>query len=175
MEALLYLIYAYQNNKELLSKGPYRGHDEELISHYRRECLLVSEGWNILQKLNFPFSLNKSDSVAVFSKNQKPKKLSLKITKISIRKRWEEEMYVVKIKNVFVLSNQFIILSGVLTATVSGLGKSNTGQYWWVSSQCYCSWTGTQIFRKRHQQVVSFFLDCVTCFLAIARKGKSRW
>lgn len=44
MEALLYLIYAYQNNKELLSKGPYRGHDEELISHYRRECLLVSEG-----------------------------------------------------------------------------------------------------------------------------------
>ncbi|NXE74228.1 UBP25 hydrolase, partial [Cochlearius cochlearius] len=44
MEALLYLIYAYQNNKELLSKGPYRGHDEDLISHYRRECLLVSEG-----------------------------------------------------------------------------------------------------------------------------------
>ncbi|KAM7181856.1 ubiquitin carboxyl-terminal hydrolase 25 isoform 5-T6 [Macrochelys suwanniensis] len=40
MEALLYLIYAYQNNKELLSKGLYRGHDEELISHYRRECLL---------------------------------------------------------------------------------------------------------------------------------------
>uniref|UniRef100_A0A8D0H5D8 Ubiquitin carboxyl-terminal hydrolase 25 n=1 Tax=Sphenodon punctatus TaxID=8508 RepID=A0A8D0H5D8_SPHPU len=40
MEALLYLIYAYQNNKELLLKGPYRGHDDELISHYRRECLL---------------------------------------------------------------------------------------------------------------------------------------
>ncbi|XP_030435800.1 ubiquitin carboxyl-terminal hydrolase 25 isoform X3 [Gopherus evgoodei] len=40
MEALLYLIYAYQNNKELLSRGLYRGHDEELISHYRRECLL---------------------------------------------------------------------------------------------------------------------------------------
>lgn len=40
MEALLYLIYAYQSNKELLSKGLYRGHDEELISHYRRECLL---------------------------------------------------------------------------------------------------------------------------------------
>ncbi|XP_028938611.2 ubiquitin carboxyl-terminal hydrolase 25 isoform X2 [Ornithorhynchus anatinus] len=40
MEALLYLICAYQNNKELLSKGLYRGHDEELISHYRRECLL---------------------------------------------------------------------------------------------------------------------------------------
>ncbi|XP_074069927.1 ubiquitin carboxyl-terminal hydrolase 25 isoform X2 [Macrotis lagotis] len=40
IEAILYLICAYQNNKELLSKGPYRGHDEELISHYRRECLL---------------------------------------------------------------------------------------------------------------------------------------
>ncbi|XP_074853678.1 ubiquitin carboxyl-terminal hydrolase 25 isoform X2 [Carettochelys insculpta] len=40
MEALLYLIYAYQTNKELLSKGLYRGHDDELISHYRRECLL---------------------------------------------------------------------------------------------------------------------------------------
>ncbi|NXW71840.1 UBP25 hydrolase, partial [Hirundo rustica] len=48
MEALLYLIYAYQNNKELLSKGPYRGHDEELISHYRRECLLVT---NLQEKL----------------------------------------------------------------------------------------------------------------------------
>uniref|UniRef100_G3VV53 Ubiquitin carboxyl-terminal hydrolase 25 n=2 Tax=Sarcophilus harrisii TaxID=9305 RepID=G3VV53_SARHA len=40
IEAIQYLICAYQNNKELLSKGPYRGHDEELISHYRRECLL---------------------------------------------------------------------------------------------------------------------------------------
>uniref|UniRef100_A0AAR2IYQ3 Ubiquitin carboxyl-terminal hydrolase n=1 Tax=Pygocentrus nattereri TaxID=42514 RepID=A0AAR2IYQ3_PYGNA len=40
VEALMYLIYAYQYNKELLSKGPYRGHDEELIAHYRRECLL---------------------------------------------------------------------------------------------------------------------------------------
>ncbi|KAF6122500.1 ubiquitin specific peptidase 25 [Phyllostomus discolor] len=38
--SLLFLICAYQSNKELLSKGPYRGHDEELISHYRRECLL---------------------------------------------------------------------------------------------------------------------------------------
>lgn len=53
MEALLYLIYAYQNNKELLSKGPYRGHDEELISHYRRECLLVSEEWSMFQKVEF--------------------------------------------------------------------------------------------------------------------------
>ncbi|KAM3933980.1 ubiquitin carboxyl-terminal hydrolase 25 isoform 2-T2 [Leptodactylus fuscus] len=40
VEALLYLIYGYQFNKELLSRGPYRGHDEELISHYRRECFL---------------------------------------------------------------------------------------------------------------------------------------
>ncbi|XP_067897373.1 ubiquitin carboxyl-terminal hydrolase 25 isoform X4 [Heterodontus francisci] len=39
-EALIYLIHAYQYNKELLSKGIYRGHDEELMSHYRRECLL---------------------------------------------------------------------------------------------------------------------------------------
>nr|XP_055169797.1 ubiquitin carboxyl-terminal hydrolase 25 isoform X3 [Nyctereutes procyonoides]XP_055169798.1 ubiquitin carboxyl-terminal hydrolase 25 isoform X3 [Nyctereutes procyonoides] len=40
IDSLLFLICAYQNNKELLSKGPNRGHDEELISHYRRECLL---------------------------------------------------------------------------------------------------------------------------------------
>ncbi|XP_056298543.1 ubiquitin carboxyl-terminal hydrolase 25 isoform X3 [Pseudoliparis swirei] len=40
MEALMYLIYSYQYNKELLSKGPYRGHDEELLGHYRRQCLL---------------------------------------------------------------------------------------------------------------------------------------
>ncbi|XP_077101397.1 ubiquitin carboxyl-terminal hydrolase 25-like isoform X2 [Siphateles boraxobius] len=40
VEALMYLIYAYQYNKELLMKGPYRGHDEDLIAHYRRECLL---------------------------------------------------------------------------------------------------------------------------------------
>lgn len=43
IDSLLFLICAYQNNRELLSKGPYRGHDGELISHYRRECLLVSE------------------------------------------------------------------------------------------------------------------------------------
>lgn len=40
IDSLLFLICAYQNNKELLSKGPYRGHDGDLISHYRRECLL---------------------------------------------------------------------------------------------------------------------------------------
>ncbi|KAL2094455.1 hypothetical protein ACEWY4_009174 [Coilia grayii] len=40
VESLVYLIYAYQFNRELLSKGQYRGHDERLIAHYRRECLL---------------------------------------------------------------------------------------------------------------------------------------
>ncbi|XP_075876044.1 ubiquitin carboxyl-terminal hydrolase 25 isoform X2 [Nelusetta ayraudi] len=39
-EALMYLIYSYQYNRELLSKGLYRGHSEELLGHYRRECLL---------------------------------------------------------------------------------------------------------------------------------------
>ncbi|XP_077402433.1 ubiquitin carboxyl-terminal hydrolase 25 isoform X3 [Vanacampus margaritifer] len=38
--ALMYLIYSYQYNKELLSKGLYRGHDEEFLGHYRRDCLL---------------------------------------------------------------------------------------------------------------------------------------
>lgn len=90
MEALLYLIYAYQNNKELLSKGPYRGHDEELISHYRRECLLVSEGWNILQKLNFPRS-NKSDHVAIFSKKNKKQKSFIKNYKDFNKKKGERK------------------------------------------------------------------------------------
>ncbi|XP_034082689.1 ubiquitin carboxyl-terminal hydrolase 25 isoform X1 [Gymnodraco acuticeps] len=40
IDALMYLIYAYQYNKELLSKGLYRGHDEELLGHYRRQCML---------------------------------------------------------------------------------------------------------------------------------------
>ncbi|XP_058483075.1 ubiquitin carboxyl-terminal hydrolase 25 isoform X1 [Solea solea] len=40
VEALMYLIYSYQYNKELLSKGLYRGHNERLLGHYRRECLL---------------------------------------------------------------------------------------------------------------------------------------
>lgn len=40
VEALMYLVYSYQYNQELLSKGPYRGHDEELIGRYRRDSLL---------------------------------------------------------------------------------------------------------------------------------------
>ncbi|XP_029925178.1 ubiquitin carboxyl-terminal hydrolase 25 isoform X2 [Myripristis murdjan] len=40
VEALMYLIYSYQYNRELLAKGLYRGHDEELLGYYRRECLL---------------------------------------------------------------------------------------------------------------------------------------
>eukprot|EP00064_Thunnus_orientalis_P011007 superscaffoldBa00001547_g11037 len=43
VEALMYLIYAHQYNKELLTKGLYRGHDEELLGYYRRECLLVRQ------------------------------------------------------------------------------------------------------------------------------------
>ncbi|RXM94465.1 Ubiquitin carboxyl-terminal hydrolase 25 [Acipenser ruthenus] len=42
-ETLMYLIYAHQYNKELLLKGSYRGHSEELIAHYRRQCLLVRD------------------------------------------------------------------------------------------------------------------------------------
>ncbi|XP_043996710.1 ubiquitin carboxyl-terminal hydrolase 25 isoform X5 [Gambusia affinis] len=40
VEALMYLIYSYQYNRELLLKGLYRGHDEELLGYHRRECLL---------------------------------------------------------------------------------------------------------------------------------------
>ncbi|XP_054612118.1 ubiquitin carboxyl-terminal hydrolase 25 isoform X1 [Dunckerocampus dactyliophorus] len=40
VEALMYLIYSHQYNKELLTKGLYRGHDEDLLGHYRRDCLL---------------------------------------------------------------------------------------------------------------------------------------
>ncbi|XP_047234665.1 ubiquitin carboxyl-terminal hydrolase 25 isoform X4 [Girardinichthys multiradiatus] len=40
VEALMYLIYSYQYNKELLLKGMYRGHNDELLGCYRRECLL---------------------------------------------------------------------------------------------------------------------------------------
>ena len=38
----MYLIYSYQYNNELVAKGPNRGHDEAFLSHFRRECLLVS-------------------------------------------------------------------------------------------------------------------------------------
>ncbi|XP_041741619.2 ubiquitin carboxyl-terminal hydrolase 25-like isoform X6 [Coregonus clupeaformis] len=71
VEALMYLIYSYQYNRELLVKGLYRGHDDELIGHYRRECLLklnenaagmfesgeepeVSDGLSIMNELVVP-------------------------------------------------------------------------------------------------------------------------
>ncbi|XP_029030412.1 ubiquitin carboxyl-terminal hydrolase 25 isoform X2 [Betta splendens] len=57
VEALMYLIYSYQYNKELLSKGLYRGHDEELLGYYRRECLL---------KLN-------EQAAAMFENGEEPK------------------------------------------------------------------------------------------------------
>ncbi|XP_041088568.1 ubiquitin carboxyl-terminal hydrolase 25 isoform X3 [Polyodon spathula] len=70
-ETLMYLIYAHQYNKELLLKGSYRGHSEELIAHYRRQCLLklnehaarlfesgedqeVANGLNIMNELVVP-------------------------------------------------------------------------------------------------------------------------
>lgn len=42
IKALMFLVYSYQYNKELLSGGLYRGHHQELIGCYRRACLLVS-------------------------------------------------------------------------------------------------------------------------------------
>uniref|UniRef100_H3CKN5 ubiquitinyl hydrolase 1 n=1 Tax=Tetraodon nigroviridis TaxID=99883 RepID=H3CKN5_TETNG len=39
-QALAFLVYSYQYNKELLSGGLYRGHHQELIGCYRRACLL---------------------------------------------------------------------------------------------------------------------------------------
>ncbi|XP_054580597.1 ubiquitin carboxyl-terminal hydrolase 28 isoform X3 [Eptesicus fuscus] len=39
-EALSYLVYAYQNNATLLTKGPRRGVKESVIALYRRKCLL---------------------------------------------------------------------------------------------------------------------------------------
>lgn len=39
----MYLIYSYQHNEELLSEGLHRGHQQELIGYYRRECLLVRQ------------------------------------------------------------------------------------------------------------------------------------
>ncbi|KAK2504676.1 hypothetical protein MC885_017907 [Smutsia gigantea] len=40
-EALSYLVYAYQSNTTLLTKGPLRGVKESVIALYRRKCLLV--------------------------------------------------------------------------------------------------------------------------------------
>lgn len=42
-KALMFLVYSYQYNKELLSGGLYRGHHQELIGCYRRACLLVRQ------------------------------------------------------------------------------------------------------------------------------------
>ncbi|XP_064125127.1 ubiquitin carboxyl-terminal hydrolase 28 isoform X14 [Loxodonta africana] len=39
-EALSYLVYAYQSNAALLTKGPCRGVKESVIALYRRKCLL---------------------------------------------------------------------------------------------------------------------------------------
>ncbi|XP_036282743.1 ubiquitin carboxyl-terminal hydrolase 28 isoform X9 [Pipistrellus kuhlii] len=39
-EALSYLMYAYQSNAALLTKGPRRGVEESVIALYRRKCLL---------------------------------------------------------------------------------------------------------------------------------------
>ncbi|XP_053526424.1 ubiquitin carboxyl-terminal hydrolase 28 isoform X5 [Artibeus jamaicensis] len=39
-EALSYLVYAYQSNTTLLTKGPRRGVKESVIALYRRKCLL---------------------------------------------------------------------------------------------------------------------------------------
>lgn len=42
-KALMFLVYSYQYNKELLAGGLYRGHHQELIGCYRRACLLVRQ------------------------------------------------------------------------------------------------------------------------------------
>ncbi|KAJ8414630.1 hypothetical protein AAFF_G00038320 [Aldrovandia affinis] len=39
-KALVYLLFSSQFNKELLLKGPSRGHSPELLAYYRRACLL---------------------------------------------------------------------------------------------------------------------------------------
>lgn len=70
-EALSYLVYAYQSNATLLSKGPRRGVEEAVIALYRRKCLLelnakaaslfetnddhaVTEGINVMNELIIP-------------------------------------------------------------------------------------------------------------------------
>ncbi|XP_016076064.1 PREDICTED: ubiquitin carboxyl-terminal hydrolase 28 isoform X3 [Miniopterus natalensis] len=70
-EALSYLVYAYQSNATLLTKGPRRGVKEAVIALYRRKCLLelnakaaslfetnddhaVTEGINVMNELIIP-------------------------------------------------------------------------------------------------------------------------
>ncbi|NXL48307.1 UBP28 hydrolase, partial [Podilymbus podiceps] len=70
-ESLTYLVYAYQSNAKLLTKGTNRGVSEALIALYRRKCLLklnevaaslfvscedarVAEGMSILNELIIP-------------------------------------------------------------------------------------------------------------------------
>ncbi|XP_036114562.1 ubiquitin carboxyl-terminal hydrolase 28 isoform X2 [Molossus molossus] len=70
-EALSYLVYAYQSNATLLTKGPRRGVEESVIALYRRKCLLelnakaaslfetnddhsVTEGINVMNELIIP-------------------------------------------------------------------------------------------------------------------------
>ncbi|XP_029812158.1 ubiquitin carboxyl-terminal hydrolase 28 isoform X6 [Suricata suricatta] len=70
-EALSYLVYAYQSNASLLTKGPRRGVKESVIALYRRKCLLelnaraaslfetnddhsVTEGVSVMNELVIP-------------------------------------------------------------------------------------------------------------------------
>ncbi|XP_066228974.1 ubiquitin carboxyl-terminal hydrolase 28 isoform X4 [Saccopteryx leptura] len=70
-EALSYLVYAYQSNATLLTKGPRRGVKESVIALYRRKCLLelnaraaslfetnddhsVTEGISVMNELIIP-------------------------------------------------------------------------------------------------------------------------
>ncbi|XP_066101136.1 ubiquitin carboxyl-terminal hydrolase 28 isoform X4 [Saccopteryx bilineata] len=70
-EALSYLVYAYQSNAALLTKGPRRGVKESVIALYRRKCLLelnaraaslfetnddhsVTEGISVMNELIIP-------------------------------------------------------------------------------------------------------------------------
>lgn len=52
-EALSYLVYAYQSNTTLLTKGPCRGVKESVIALYRRKCLLVGTVCKALLSLLF--------------------------------------------------------------------------------------------------------------------------
>ncbi|NXH76258.1 UBP28 hydrolase, partial [Hydrobates tethys] len=88
-ESLTYLVYAYQSNTKLLTKGTSRGVSESLIAVYRRKCLLklnevaaslfvsceearVAEGITILNELIIPcmhlmnnFEISKEDLDAI--------------------------------------------------------------------------------------------------------------